>query len=87
VLRSSGDVWGPYTLKPFITQAQPQAPLSGQINQGALVDTPAGGVRQQSRDLVETISYEWFIVVLDGLFLVLPERPVRSSSLRPCVRD
>jgi len=44
VLRSSGDVWGPYPTYPqvFLQNAVPAAPLTGSIGQGALVDTPDG---------------------------------------------
>jgi hypothetical protein len=45
VLKSNGNVWGTYSLNTFISQAlQAGPPLTGQIAQGALVDTPAGNV-------------------------------------------
>jgi hypothetical protein len=81
VLRSSGDVWGPYTLKAFITLAyQAAPPLTGQINQGALVNTTAGDVRPPC--CLSSHVLNRFPVVLDGVLLVVSERAVSCSFCR-----
>jgi len=75
VLKASGDIWSTYTAKVFLSGAVPQPPLTGSIGQGALIDTPGGQVRQCESASVFAQEADVHVVVLDGLQLVLPERP------------